>query len=214
MKKILSISFISVMMLFISACGASTSDNGVNTTSKVDEEITSEKEKDNKDVDTVKPEGNKILIAYFSRSGNTETIAKMVQKETNGELLEIETVRTYSNDYDTVLDEATEEQRTNTRPELKTKIENIDDYDVVFIGYPIWWSDTPMAILSFLESYNLSGKTVIPFCTHGGGGSGSSFRSVESASKGATIKQGFDISGSSASTAQSSVLDWLQELGY
>lgn len=157
-------------------------------------------------------EEGKVLIAYFTRTGNTRQIAELIQEQTGGDLFQIETERSYSGDYDTVLDEASKEQSENARPALSGSIENMGDYDTVFIGYPIWWSDTPMAVLTFLESYDFSGKTVVPFCTHGGGGSGRSFSSVSGSAAGATVLEGFSIAGSSAEGAQEQVSDWLEGL--
>lgn len=153
-----------------------------------------------------------IMIVYFSRSGNTKFIAEMIQEQTQGELFQIETAVPYADDYDTVLDQAQQEQRENARPELSAYPENIEDKQMIFIGYPIWWGDTPMAMLTFLENYDFTGKTVIPFCTHGGGGAGSSFSTVENAVQGAEVLEGFSVSGSGASGAEGDVADWLRRL--
>ena len=113
-----------------------------------------------------KPAGT--LVAYFSWSGNTAQMAQMIQTETGGDLFEIQPAVPYTGDYDTLLDVAQQEQRENARPELASQVENWDSYDVVFVGYPDWWSDAPMLIYSFLESYDWNGKTLVPFCTSGG----------------------------------------------
>ena len=122
-----------------------------------------------------------VLITYFSRAGenynvgvvergNTDLLAEIVAEETGGELFRIETVKEYPSAYDEMLTVATEERTNKERPELKTSIENFDTYDVIFVGYPIWWGDMPMAMYTFLESYDWNGKTVIPFNTHEGSG--------------------------------------------
>lgn len=111
--------------------------------------------------------GGKILIAYFTRSGNTETLADMIQEKTGGTKFRIETVKAYSEDYSGVYDEAMAELQENARPELKTRVDNMAEYDTVFIGYPIWHGNTPIAICSFLESYDFTDKKVIPFCSSG-----------------------------------------------
>lgn len=111
------------------------------------------------------------MIAYFSRSGNTKQIADMLHEQLGGDMFRIETTIPYSEDYDTALNKAQEEQRINARPALTAHVDNMDDYDIVFVGHPIWWGDTPMAMLTFLEGYDFSGKTVIPFCTYGSSGS-------------------------------------------
>lgn len=113
--------------------------------------------------------GGKMLIAYFSWSGNTEGATKEIQSQTGADLFKIELVKPYSSDYNTVLDETQRDQNNQAKPELSTHIENIEDYDVIFLDYPNWWVSIPMPIASFLEEYDLSGKTIIPFCSHGGG---------------------------------------------
>lgn len=158
-------------------------------------------------------ESKKTLIAYFSWSGNTETLAGMIQEATGGDLFAIETETPYSDDYDTVVDQAKQEQADNIRPALASQVENMEDYDTIFIGYPNWWSDVPMAVLTFLESYDWNGKTVIPFCTSGGGGFGNGINSIEAAAEGATILEGFHVDGSSVDSAADDVAAWLDSLG-
>lgn len=102
------------------------------------------------------------LVAYFSWSGNTRTVAEKIQAQTGADIFEITTVNSYSDDYDTVLNEAQAEQRENARPELSGHVENMAGYDVVYLGYPNWWGDMPMALYSFLEAYDLSSKTIVP----------------------------------------------------
>ena len=113
------------------------------------------------------PTEGKVLIAYFTRSGNTERIAGIISEKTGGEEVRLETVKAYPEDYNSILNEAMEEKNSNARPELKTKIAHMEDYDTVFVGYPIWHGDTPMAIRTFLEEYDFTGKKVIPFCSSG-----------------------------------------------
>lgn len=158
-------------------------------------------------------ESKKTLIAYFSWSGNTETLAGMIQEATGGDLFAIETEIPYSDDYDTVVDQAKQEQADNIRPALASQVENMEDYGTIFIGYPNWWSDVPMAVLTFLESYDWNGKTVIPFCTSGGGGFGNGINSIEAAAEGATILEGFHVDGSSVDSAADDVAAWLDSLG-
>ena len=111
-----------------------------------------------------------MLIAYFSWSGNTEQMAQTIQAETGGDLFRIEPVMPYTDDYDTLLDIAQQEQADNARPELAAQVENWDSYDVIFVGYPNWNADLPMPMYTFFEDYDFSGKTIIPFVTHGGSG--------------------------------------------
>lgn len=173
-------------------------------------------EKTNENNSTSLPEGTEtgnVLIAYFSWSGNTESLANTIHENVGGDLYAITTVTPYTDDYDELLDVAQDEQRDNARPEIQNYIDNFDQYDTIFIGYPNWWSDTPMAILTFLEEYDFNGKTVIPFCTHGSGGFGNSISSITDSAKGANILDGFEISGSSVDEASDEVVDWIDSLG-
>ena len=111
----------------------------------------------------------KILIAYFSWGGNTEGIAEEIRRQTGADLFEITMVNPYSSDYNTVLDEAQRDQKAQARPELASHVENMEQYDTIMIGYPNWWASIPMPVASFLEEYDFSGKTILPFCSHGGG---------------------------------------------
>lgn len=156
--------------------------------------------------------GSKILVAYFSWSGNTKKVAEMIAEETGADLFEITPKTPYTEDYDTLVDQAQEEQKENARPEIANTVDNWDSYDTVFVGYPNWWSDVPMIINTFLESYDFSGKQVVPFCTHGGGGFGGSLSSVKKGAKDAKVLDGFEVSGSDAENAQSDVKDWLDSL--
>lgn len=155
----------------------------------------------------------KILVAYFSHSGNTKGIAEDIQKKTGADLFEITTVNQYSSDYDTVLDEAKAEQNDNARPELSSKVENMEQYQTVIIGFPIWWGDMPMALYSFLDEYDLSGKTVLPFCTHGGSGLCGTDKNVQQEEKDAKVADGLAISDSSLDDAGEDVDKWLKDNG-
>ncbi len=111
----------------------------------------------------------RILIAYFSWSGNTRGVAEEIQRQTGADILEITPAEPYSTDYNTVLMEAQEDQHRQARPELSAHVENIDAYGTIMLGYPNWWASIPMPIASFLEEYDLSDKQILPFCSHGGG---------------------------------------------
>ena len=116
----------------------------------------------------------KILVAYFSHSGNTREIANQIHKILGGNIFEIQTVKPYPNDYNAVVNQARQELDSDYKPALKTKIENIKPYDLVFIGYPVWWGTFPAPVKTFLSEYDFSGKTIAPFCTHEGSGLGRS----------------------------------------
>lgn len=128
---------------------------------------------------TASADGNgRILIAYFSWGGNTRGIAEEIRRQTGADLFEITMVNPYSSDYNTVLDEAQRDQNAQARPELAAHIENMDEYDIVMLGYPNWWASIPMPVASFLEEYDFSGKTILPFCSHGGGRFGQSLTAI------------------------------------
>lgn len=168
----------------------------------------------------------KCLIAYFSRRGqnyvsgkivdlkvgNTEVVAKMIQKITGGDLFHIETVTTYPKDYTETTEVAKNELHAKARPKLTGRVENMGAYDVIFLGYPNWWGTPPMAVFSFLESYDFSGKTIVPFCTHEGSGMGHSEKDIAKSCPKATILKGIAVLGSSASSAVSEVSSWINKL--
>lgn len=147
-------------------------------------------------------------------TGNTGAVAHMISDAVGGDLFSIQTVEKYPDNYDDAIDQGQEEQGENLRPELSTHIENPDSYDTVFLGFPNWWGDMPMAVYSFLDEYDLSGKTVIPFVTSGGSGFSGSISAIESAEPGASVQEGLALSASSAADAQDDVNEWLTELGY
>lgn len=158
------------------------------------------------------PIGAHVLIAYFSRTGNTETIANMIASTTKGDLHRIETFIPYPDDYEECKDAATEEKTSGARPGLSSHLENMDQYDVIFLGYPIWWSTMPMAMFTFLEEHDFSGKTIVPFCTHEGSGLGGSVGDIASLCPNATIAEGFAARGSRTDKAQSDVVEWIDRL--
>lgn len=154
----------------------------------------------------------KILVAYFSWSGNTRVIAKQIQELTGGDLFEIQTSVPYTTEYRPCTEVAKKEKEADARPELKTKVSNMEDYDLVFVGYPNWWGTAPMAIWTFLESYDLSGKTLIPFCTHGGGGEQNCFTDFVKHTGKATTRKGFITHGGSVNSARQQVEKWIKSM--
>ena len=154
-----------------------------------------------------------VLIAYFSWSGNTEQVAQIIQQETGGDLFEIAPATAYTDDYNELLDIAQQEQSDNARPELAGQVENWDQYDTVFVDYPNWWSDAPMAVYTFLESYDWSGKTLVPFNTSASGGFGRSLSGLEESAAGASILDGLSFTERTLDDAQSEVTAWLNGLG-
>lgn len=155
----------------------------------------------------------RILIAYFSRTGNTREIANRIHENVGGNLFEIVTVDPYPKDYNATVDKAKQEQVNNCRPPLVTEVENIDTYDVVFVGYPNWWGTMPMAVFTFLEAYDFSGKTIIPFCTHGGSRLGRSVEDITATCPKSIILDGLAIREADAKNAQPDVVSaWLRKL--
>lgn len=180
----------------------------------------------------------RTLIAYFGRMGNTnypvdvdatssaslvagndnrlqgttEVIANLIAERTSGDLHLIQTEQSYPADYDAVVAQNRKEQQEDYIPELKNTIENMDQYDIIFIGYPVWATTAPQAIKSFLSEYDLSGKTVIPFCTHAGYGSGRSYGDIADLIPGSDVLKGLDVEADQVDTASRSVEEWLKEL--
>ena len=155
----------------------------------------------------------KVLIAYFSYSGNTRAVADSIREKAAGDIFEIKPVKSYPAEYTAVVQEAKKELNDGYRPDLAAGVQDMGAYDIVFIGYPNWWSTMPMGVFSFLEAYDFSGKTIIPFCTHGGGGLGRSERDIKKLCPRATVLRGLAIRGSVADRAQNDVSAFLQALG-
>ena len=156
--------------------------------------------------------GSDTLIAYFSWSGNTEQVAQIIQAATGADVFKIEPATPYTDDYNALLDVARQEQADNARPELAAQVENWENYDVIFVGYPNWWSDAPMAVYTFLESYDWSGKTLIPFNTSASGGFGRSLSGLEESASGASILEGISFTERTLGDARSEVAAWLDGL--
>lgn len=156
----------------------------------------------------------KILIAYFSHSGNTRLIANDIHKLVGGDLFEIKTVREYAPDFDTTVDQAREDLRNNARPELAAKVANMQDYNLIFVGFPNWVGTMPMAVFSFLEQHDFKGKTIIPFCTHGTSGISNTVSDLTKLNLQADIRQHIGIYRNDVRTAEQAVAEWLRGLGY
>ncbi len=155
----------------------------------------------------------RILIAYFSHSGNTKAVADSIKENAGGDIFEIKTAESYPAGYNAVVEKAKEEQKTGYRPELVTKVKDMKVYDIVFVGYPNWWATMPMGIFTFFETYNFSGKTVIPFCTHEGSGLGRSVRDIQKLCPASNILDGLAVRGSSVQRSRNEIAAWLQKLG-
>ncbi|HVN96796.1 MAG TPA: flavodoxin [Syntrophorhabdaceae bacterium] len=154
----------------------------------------------------------KILVAYFSHSGNTREFADHIRRGVGGDAFEIEAKAPYPHDYDAVVKQARQELNSGYKPELKTKIENIKSYDLVFIGYPNWWGTVPGPVKTFLSLYDLSGKTIVPFCTHAGSGLGRSVTDISKLCPKSIVLNGAAFWGRDAKVAQNKVSEWLQKI--
>ena len=169
-----------------------------------------------------------VLVVYFSHAGenynvgvieegNTAKMGKIIAEQLGADVFELVPVVPYPEDYDSCLDIATEEQRTDARPEYEGGIENWDQYDTVFIGYPIWWGEIPNIVYTFMEAYDFTGKTVIPFNTHEGSGQAHSQRDIEGLLTGATVLKGLAVRGSKAQSdadgTGTDVANWLKQIG-
>lgn len=150
-----------------------------------------------------------VLIVYFSQTGTTKAVAQRLQKLTGGDLLRIKEKNKYTSDYDKLTALAQRELKRNARPKVTTEARNMKSYDTVYVGYSIWWHTTPRVVNTFLEKYNMKGKTVIPFCTSGGSDISESLSDLRKSCKGATFKTGY--TAESGSTAE--IRSWLRSIG-
>lgn len=167
---------------------------------------------------------SKSLIAYYSRTGsnyvngkimnltigNTAVIAKKIQGLTGGTLFEIKTIKQYPEDYTETTEVSKVELRNNARPEIAEHLKEIDTYDIIYLGYPNWWGTMPMAVYTFLESYEFKGKTIVPFCTHEGSGLGKSENDIKRICPETSLLRGIAFRGSSVSSADDEVKNWLK----
>lgn len=184
------------------------------------------KNQNSKDMKQKENEAGKMLVAFFSRTGenyavgnitkgNTHIVAEMIAKQTGGDLFEIQPVKAYPISYEKCTEVAQEEKSSNARPAIKED-KDIAGYDTIYIGYPIWWGDAPMPVYTWIEKHDWQGKTIIPFCTHEGSGLGSSPDCIASACEGATLGNGLAIQGSTAQKqpdkAQRAVEKWLDNI--
>ena len=183
--------------------------------------------------------GNSVLIVYFTYgenapladdvdastsasiqlradgtlTGNTGLVADMIAEATGGELFSILTAEQYPGNYNDTIDVGQTEKGANARPELTSQIDDLDRYDTVFLGFPNWWGDMPMAAYSFLDEYDLGGKTIVPFVTSGGSGFSGTIQAIENAEPDATVLEGLSLRDSRSPQAADDVTDWLARLG-
>ena len=155
----------------------------------------------------------KALIIFYSWGGNTRGVAREIARQTGFDCIELELVKPYSTDYNTVLNQAQNDQHKQIRPALKTKIDSKKwaEYDTIILGYPNWWASIPMPIATLLESYDFSGKTIMPFCSHGGGRFGQSLTAISKLAPKATLTEGLSIHYSGGSSLPKDVEKWLKK---
>lgn len=227
--------FCTAAVLSLTACGSQGTDTGTSSVTQADASGSTEGNGGTGGSSAGLSGSENILIAYFtvpetdgvdtvagasrvavdgSVMGNNEYIANLIQQETGGDLFAIETVQEYPGTHDALLEFAYNEMMDDARPELAFQIENFDSYDTVFLGYPNWNSDLPMPMYTFLEEYDFSGKTIVPFTTHGGSGFSRTIRTIEELQPDATvIEDGLSISRNDVPDAQGEVQDWVSGLG-
>ncbi len=224
LKKIISFIMAGTLLFALTACGgnpqpSNTEQNTEEGSSAPEQEERTEiqdssDEEPEEAVTSEAAEQNNILVAYFSQTGNTETIVGQIAEHTGGELFHVKTVTAYPDEYNDLIEVAKQEQDNDERPQLAAALENMDGYQTIFIGFPNWWGTMPMAMFTFLESYDFAGKTVIPFCTHEGSALGRSERDIAELVPEAELLEGLAIRGSNVNHAEDDVVSWLEGLGF
>lgn len=224
-KKILAliIAIIVIVVLvglyFILGNSTNTNESSVNKDSEQlsqTETSTNNNEVENKSEETENSEERNTLILYFSETGNTEKFANIIHNQIGGDIVKIEPTTPYPTEYEELANYARQERDNDERPDIENldKI-NIDDYDTIFIGYPIWWYQMPMIMYSLFDIYDFSGKTIIPFNTHEGSGEGRTYDDIQELEPNANVLEGLPIRGGDMEEDQTSrISSWLDELGF
>lgn len=153
-----------------------------------------------------------ILIIYYSWSGNTRKIARIIQKEVGGDMVEIIPENPYPSSYNATVEQAKKEIKMDYKPPIKTKIEDIEKYDIIFVGIPNWWSTIAPPVATFLTQHNLSGKTIIPFITHGGGGQGRVVSDIKRLCPESKVLEPLSIYEGGSTDLREKILEWLKKL--
>lgn len=219
MKKIISLFMVLTMVLSLAACSTNQSPG-----ESTPEESSSQT---NESTPTPSNTNGKNLVVYFSMPdnvddstvvidgetlGNTQYMAYVIQETVGADIFRIEPETSYPTDHDKLVDIAREEQSNNARPAIKDTIENFDTYENIFVGYPNWWGDMPMILYSFFDEYDFSGKTIIPFNTHGGSGFSGTISTIKELEPNAEVLDGKSISRNDIQDAEQEIVDWVNSL--
>lgn len=208
MKKIIMLAIFVIVSLVFAACGSSPSgsSNGGAAASTGSGASAST---------PAAPSGNhKFLVIYYSKTNNTATVADKIHSRVGGDIVRVEPVTPYPDDYRQTTEQAKKEIAEGFKPPIKTQVPDLASYDVIFVGTPIWWGTFAGPMYTFLSDNNLAGKTLVPFVTHGGSGLGSVPADLAKLQPNATILSGLAIRGSNAGSSQGDVDQWLKGLGY
>lgn len=219
-KKWLSIVMVCVLTYTLAGCGRDETESGEASDGNMAEESTTEQDtadlensmEDEAETESSVADVSNALVVYFSWSGNTENVANTIAEQTGADVFEIIPEVAYIDDYNALLDIAAEEKENGARPSIAGNIEDIAQYDIIYVGYPNWWSDMPMILYTFFDSYDLSGKTIVPFCTSGGSGLSGTVDSIKELEPEAEVLEGLHIGSSAASDPTQAVSDWLESL--
>ncbi len=239
-QKIVTLLLAGTMIVSLAACGredASQENSNENVQAIQETEQDAGKQNETADSGSDQNTGSNILIAYFSvpedidisgidadagasvvvqngeAVGNMQFMAEAIQQAVGGDLFRIETEEEYPLDHDPLVDQAADEQSENARPALSTHIENLENYDTIFVGYPNWWGDMPQPMYSFFEEYDFAGKTIIPFNSHGGSGFSDTISTIEDMQPdAAVVEDGLTISRNDVAVSNQEVMEWAKEI--
>ena len=207
MKKILVLAMIVLMAVLLTACG-----NSTKAETKNENASPAPTQLPKAEAAQAPAKTKKVLVTYFSHSGNTREMAEQIQKVMGGDIFEIQTVTPYPAERDSVIKQAKQELEAGFKPPIKQKVANIKEYDVVFVGSPNWWNTIAPPVMTFLSEHDLSGKTVVPFITHAGSGLGRSAADIAKLAPQATMRDGLALWGRGIKNSQDKVAKWLQDL--
>ena len=208
-KKLLALLLIGIVVFGTAACR----NNGSTESS---DSTTAEKESGSAQENHPKADGDSLVV-YFSATGNTKAVAETIADKQDADLQEMVPEEPYTEeelDYNDRSSRSTKEQNDeNSRPKIAKEIANIENYDVIYVGYPIWWGDMPRILYTFFDAYDFSGKTIVPFCTSGGSGLSGTTDDIKELEPDAEVLEGLEVDGSSAANADDEVDEWISSIG-